>query len=85
MAEISSAGSLPRSTMEDRGIGVGEEVRPPSVVFGACDDEGEAEALFDSFFEDDDDGVEISAALGDWGFWDADSFDERVDERVDGP
>ena len=85
MAEISSAGSLPRSTMEDRGIGVGEEVRPLSVVFGACDDEGEAEALFDAFLDEEDDGVEISAALGDWGVRDADSFDERVDERVDRP
>ena len=47
-------------------------------------DEGEAEALFDAFL-DEEDGVEISAALGDWGSWDADSFDERVDERVDCP
>ena len=85
MAAISSAGSRPRSTMEDRGIGVGEEVRPPSVVPGVCDEEGEAEAMFDAFFDEDVDGVEISAALGDWGFWDADSFDERVDERVDCP
>ena len=71
--------------MEDRGIGVGEEVRPPSVVVGVCDEEGEAEAMFDAFFDDDDDGVEISAALGDWGLWNADAFDERVDERVDCP
>ena len=40
---------------------------------------------FNAFFDDDDDGVEISAALGDWGSWDADSFDERVDERADRP
>ena len=71
--------------MEDRGIGVGEEVRPPSVVVGVCDEEGEAEAMLDAFFDDDDDSVEISAAVGDWGLWDADAFDERVDERVDCP
>ena len=71
--------------MEDRGIGVGEEVRPPSVVVGVSDEEGEAEAMFDAVSDDDDDGVEISAALGDWGSWDADLFDERVDERVDCP
>ena len=83
MAAISSAGSQPRSTMEERGIGVGDEVRPPWVVPGVCDKEVEADAMFDAFFDEDDD--EIRAAVGDWGFQDVDLFDERVDERVDCP
>ena len=85
MAAISSAGSRLQSTMEDRGIGVGDKARPPSVVPGVCDKEGEADAMFDACFDEDVDGVEISAAVGDWGVRDADSFDEPVDERVDCP
>ena len=85
IAALSLAGSRPRSTMEDRGIGVGDKVRPISVVLCVCNKEGGVDAMLDAFIDEDDDGVEISAAVGDWGIWDGDLFDEQVDEQIDCP